>query len=56
MNKSERQAMAVLIVFLLLLLAFGVLVFIFGENQHAMQHGLTNPVQTKHSEPFLIKG
>ena len=56
MSTSERQATAAVIIFLLLLLLFGVLVFVYGENQHAMQHGLTMPVLTKHSELFFIGG
>lgn len=56
MNRGERQSTAAVIIFLLLLLAFGVLVFVYGENQHAMQHGLTMPALTKHSELFFIGG
>jgi hypothetical protein len=56
MKRSERQATEVLIVFLLLLLAFGILVFIYGENQHAKQHGLTTPAQTKFSDGFRARG
>lgn len=56
MKGSEKQATAALICFLLLLLAFGILVFIYGGSRYAKQHGLSAPAQTKQYDSFRAQG